>query len=162
MSRIVRIFIARRAGLAMLVALSSMIVAVSSASAASACGSHSWCNRGLAAGTRATLVLAEMSPAEKLELVSSDKEGIARLGIPPVSFIDGPNGIGEGTKGVTAFPDAETIAASWDPGVAAAYGRALGAEAAGTGNTLIAAPTINIVRTPKWGVKPRRWGRTRS
>ena len=59
--------------------------------------------------------------------------------------------MGEGNTHVTAFPDAETIAASWDPGVARAYGRALGAEAAGKGFDWLFAPTINIVRTPRWG-----------
>ncbi|HEY2636053.1 MAG TPA: glycoside hydrolase family 3 N-terminal domain-containing protein, partial [Solirubrobacteraceae bacterium] len=66
-------------------------------------------------------------------------------------FIDGPNGVGEGTKGVTAFPNAVSIAASWDPKLARRYGVALGNEAAGTGHSLIGAPTINIVRTPLWG-----------
>ncbi len=92
-----------------------------------------------------------MTPAEKLELVADGRSGDARLGIPPIQFVDGPNGVGEDSTYVTAFPDAETIAASWDPTMARAYGRALGAEAAGKGDTLIAAPTINILRTPVWG-----------
>ena len=92
-----------------------------------------------------------MTTAEKLALVSSGSVGDARLGIPPLRFIDGPNGIGEGTPGVTAFPDAEAIGASWSPSLALAFGRALGGEAAGKGDSLLAAPTINIVRTPKWG-----------
>ncbi len=97
------------------------------------------------------MVLGAMTTAEKLALVASGSSGVARLGIPPLKFIDGPNGIGEASSGVTAFPDAETIAASWDRTVASAYGQALGAEAAGKGDTLLAAPTINIVRTPLWG-----------
>ena len=97
------------------------------------------------------MVLGAMTTAEKLALVASGSSGVARLGIPPLKFIDGPNGIGEASSGVTAFPDAETIAASWDRTVASAYGEALGAEAAGKGDTLLAAPTINIVRTPLWG-----------
>ncbi len=97
------------------------------------------------------MVLAAMTTAEKLALVASGRSGVARLGIPPLRFIDGPNGIGEASTGVTAFPDAETIAASWDRTVASAYGQALGAEAAGKGDTLLAAPTINILRTPLWG-----------
>ncbi len=100
---------------------------------------------------RAAELLAAMTPAEKIELVVSGSSGIPRLGIPPLAFVDGPNGIGEGSTHVTAFPDAETIAASWDSSVAARYGDALGAEAASKGDTLLAAPTINIVRTPKWG-----------
>ncbi len=92
-----------------------------------------------------------MTPAEKLSLVANGSTGVARLGVPGLRGIDGPNGIGEGNTGVTAFPDAETIAASWDPSVAHAYGQALGAEAAGKGWDWLFAPTINIVRTPLWG-----------
>jgi beta-glucosidase len=111
-----------------------------------------------AAQRRAAAVLARMTTTEKLALVSSGSVGDARLGIPPLRFIDGPNGIGEGTPGVTAFPDAEAIGASWSPSLALAFGRALGGEAAGKGDSLLAAPTINIVRTPKWGREPETLG----
>ncbi len=128
-----------------------LVLGAGAASAASSCGTHPWCNTHLAAGRRASLLVVAMTPAEKLELVASGKDGDAQLGIPPIKFIDGPNGIGEGSTHVTALPDAQTIAASWDPAIARAFGRALGAEAAGKGDTLIAAPTVNIVRTPLWG-----------
>jgi beta-glucosidase len=115
------------------------------------CGRHAWCNTALSAPRRARLVLGAMSLEEKLELVASGSQGIPRLGIPPLVWTDGPNGVGEGATHVTAFPDAETIAASWDPSIALRYGTALGAETAGKGDTLLFAPTVNIVRTPKWG-----------
>jgi beta-glucosidase len=127
------------------------LVAPAGARAAGSCGAHPWCNTKLSPGRRASMVLALMTTAEKLALVASGSSGDPRLGIPPFKFIDGPNGIGEASTGVTAFPDAETIAASWDRTVARAYGQALGAEAAGKGDTLLAAPTINILRTPLWG-----------
>lgn len=107
---------------------------------------------------RADRLLAKMTLAEKLALVSSGKTGDARLGIPPISFIDGPNGLGEGTAGVTSFPNAESVGASWDPALARQFGIALGAEAAGKDDTLIAAPTINIVRSPLWGREPETFG----
>jgi beta-glucosidase len=44
-----------------------------------------------------------------------------RLGIPPLRFVDGPNGTGEGSPGVTAFPNAENVTASWDPSLAYRY-----------------------------------------
>lgn len=122
-----------------------------SASAASGCGARPWCNTQLSSGRRASMVAAAMTPAEKLALVSSGKAGDPRLSIPPLLGIDGPNGVGEGNPHVTAFPDAETIAASWDPAVAGAYGQALGSEAFGKGWDWLFAPTINIVRTPLWG-----------
>ncbi len=138
------------AALVTLVASGCILLGVSTA-AATACGAHPWCNRRLAAAKRASMVLSAMTATEKLELVSNGSAGTPRLGIAPLRGIDGPNGVGEGNAHVTAFPDAEAIAASWDQGVARAYGRALGAEAAGKGYDLLFAPTINIVRTPKWG-----------
>ena len=99
-----------------------------------------------------------MTPAEKLALVSSGTAGDPRLGIPPLTGIDGPNGIGEGNTHVTAFPDAETLSAAWDPALAGAYGRALGAEAAGKGYDWLYAPTVNIVRTPLWGREAETFG----
>jgi beta-glucosidase len=126
-------------------------LSVGVAGAASGCGAHPWCNAKLAARQRASMVVAAMTPAEKLALVSSGNAGDPRLGIPPLLGIDGPNGVGEGNTHVTAFPDAETIAATWDPAVARAYGQALGAEAAGKGWDWLFAPTVNIVRTPLWG-----------
>jgi len=107
---------------------------------------------------RADALLARMTLVEKLELMGSGKAGDARLGVPPIRFIDGPNGVGEGSLGVTSFPDAVNIGASWDPALAYRYGVALGAEAAGKGDTLLAAPTINIVRSPLWGREPETFG----
>jgi beta-glucosidase len=135
---------------AMLVAAAGLSYGVAGA-AANGCGTHPWCNSGLAAAQRARLMLGAMTTAEKLELVSSGSSGIARLGIPALHAVDGPNGVGEGSTHVTAFPDAETIGASWDSAVARAYGQALGTETAGKGFDWLFAPTINIVRTPLWG-----------
>jgi beta-glucosidase len=136
----------------------SLALAVSPVSAGASCGAHPWCDASISVQKRASLVLGAMKAAEKLEVVANGSSGDARLGIPAIRFVDGPNGVGEGSTHVTAFPDAQTIAASWDRGLAEAYGRALGAEAFGKGDTLIAAPTVNIVRTALWGREPETLG----
>ena len=136
----------------------SLLAAVPAVAAGGSCGTHPWCDASLSVHKRASLVLRAMTTAEKLELVANGGGGDARLGIPPIRFIDGPNGVGEGSTHVTAFPDAQTLAAAWDRRLADAYGRALGAEAFGKGDTLIAAPTVNIVRTPLWGREPETLG----
>jgi beta-glucosidase len=76
---------------------------------------------------------------------------IARLGIPAFYLADGPNGVGNGARGVTAFPAAINNAASWDTSLLNQYGQVLGAEHAGKGNDVALAPTMNIVRVPGWG-----------
>jgi beta-glucosidase len=76
---------------------------------------------------------------------------IPRLGIPAFYLADGPNGVGNGAKGVTAFPAAINNAASWDTRLLRHYGAALGTEHAGKGNDVALAPTMSIVRVPGWG-----------
>ncbi len=102
--------------------------------------------------------MAAMTLDEKLDLVSSGVAGIARLGIAPLAFIDGPNGVSRARPHVVAFPNAIVLAATFDRTLARAYGTALGAEVHGTGRTLVGAPTVNIVRTPKWGRAPETLG----
>src|SRR4051812_23799361 len=76
---------------------------------------------------------------------------IARLGIPAFYLADGPNGVGNGAKGVTAFPAAMSNASTWDTPLLRRYGTALGEEQGGKGNDVALAPTMNIVRVPGWG-----------
>ena len=100
---------------------------------------------------RADALLARMTATEKVDLVADGRGGVPRLGIPPVAGIDGPNGVGSGSEGVTAFPNAVNIGASWDRALAFRYGAALGNETRAKGRSLLFAPTLNIVRTPLWG-----------
>ena len=112
----------------------------------------------ISAVAQANAVLAKMTFAEKLDLVSRGVVSDPSLGIPPIKFIDGPNGIGEGATGATAFANAEVLAATFNTSLAYEYGTALGAEAAGKGYTTLAAPTINIVRSPLWGREAESFG----
>jgi beta-glucosidase len=104
-----------------------------------------------AAVERAAALVARMTLDEELSLVGSGVDGVPRLGVPPLRFVNGPNGVGNGERGVTAFPAAIGLGAAWDTELARSYGAALGAEAAGKGKTVIGAPTINLLRSPRWG-----------
>ncbi len=125
----------------------------------------------LAAGTalaespreRAHALVAEMTSAERLEVVAPGGGGLGAggdpgVGIPAQRFTDGPNGIGDGATGVTAFPAAIDLGAGFDPDLAERYGEALGEEARTKGKTLIAAPTVNIQRSPLWGRAAESFG----
>jgi beta-glucosidase len=74
-----------------------------------------------------------------------------RLNTPALRLADGPSGVGNGSVGVTQWPDAKAVAASWDVNNAKAYGTAYGAEQAGKGHNVALAPCINILRLPNWG-----------
>src|SRR4051794_23524361 len=76
---------------------------------------------------------------------------IPRLGIPAFYLADGPNGVGNGATGVTAFPAAINNASTWDAALLRRYGKTLGREHRGKGNEVALAPTINILRVPGWG-----------
>jgi beta-glucosidase len=76
---------------------------------------------------------------------------ISRLGVPAFYLADGPNGVGNGATGVTAFPAAINNASTWDTRLLRRYGATLGAEHAGKGNDVALAPTMNILRVPGWG-----------
>ncbi|GHF83740.1 beta-glucosidase [Amycolatopsis bartoniae] len=74
-----------------------------------------------------------------------------RLGIPALRLADGPSGVGNGSTGVTQWPDSKALAATWNPGTAEDYGKAYGAEQAAKGHNVALAPCINILRVPHWG-----------
>ncbi|WP_305785929.1 beta-glucosidase [Symbioplanes lichenis] len=108
---------------------------------------------------RAEALLKRMTEAEKVTLLHGGAacgyvgcvDGIERLGIPPLHLQDGPAGVGGGLTGVTQLPAPVAAAAAWDPAVMRAYGQVLGAEHRGKGADVVLAPTVNIVRDPRWG-----------
>jgi hypothetical protein len=69
-----------------------------------------------------------MSFEEKIALAVHDFDAVAHLGIPPLRYTDGPNGI-RGPDNVTAFPASLALAATFDERLAAAYGAAVAEEA---------------------------------
>ena len=52
---------------------------------------------------------------------------------------------------MTAFPDGENAAATFDPTLIQQEGTAMGAEFAGKGVNVALGPTTNLVRDPRWG-----------
>jgi beta-glucosidase len=111
---------------------------------------------------RAERLVAQMTIDEKISLVHGTgfitgagftgfTPAIGRLGIPAFYLADGPNGVGNGAQGVTAFPAAINGAATWDTRLMRRYGEVLGTEHAGKGNDVALAPTMNILRVPGWG-----------
>src|ERR1043165_7408280 len=101
--------------------------------------------RAGSAQARAQALVRQMTLDEKISLVHGTgfitgngytgfTPAIARLGIPAFSLADGPNGVGNGATGVTAFPAAINNASTWDTRLLRRYGATLGAEHAGKGN----------------------------
>jgi beta-glucosidase len=134
------------------------------AAGAPATGGISWPE----AQRQADSLVSQLTLDEKISLVHGDTfgppgfaghvPGIPRLGIPDLYLSDGPNGVGNGNTGVTAFPVAEADAASFDTGLVQRYGAALGAEQIGKGHNVALSPTINILRVPYWGRAAETFG----
>ncbi len=108
---------------------------------------------------RVQQVLTTMDESEEVTLASGDGSssyigqvgGIPDLCMPALNLEDGPSGVGDGNGGVTAFPDGESAAATWDPALIEQEGAAKGAEFAGKGVNISLGPTTNLVRDPRWG-----------
>lgn len=142
--------------------------AVWSAGVSAAQPSQPWLDAGQPAETRAGELLARMTLDEKLRLVEGDGRNdaacvghvpaIERLGIPAQCHGDGAGGVSNDLKNVTQFPAPIALAATWDADLAHAYGRAQGEEQAGKGRNVVLAPTINILRDPRWGRAAETFG----
>jgi beta-glucosidase len=118
-----------------------------------------WVGSTAPVAQRVQQVLNTMNQSEEFTLLSGDGgsnyigqiAGIPNLCIAPTNLQDGPNGVGDGTGNVTAFPDGENAAATWDPTLIQQEGQAMGAEFAGKGVNISLGPTTNLVRDPRWG-----------
>ena len=70
---------------------------------------------------------------------------MAHLGLPPLRYTDGPNGV-RGPETVTAFPASLAMAAAFDQQLAAAFGAAIAEEARDTGSNVLLGPAVDIAR----------------
>jgi beta-glucosidase len=125
---------------------------------------HPWLNPKLGPGQRASELLAQMTEADKFQMVEGTGfafgsgvdyaghiQGIPSLGIPDLYLADGAVGAGNGSTGVTQFPDGTSDAATWDPSTVQSVGAADGGEQAAKGHEVALAPNVNILRTPYGG-----------
>ena len=112
-------------------------------------------------------LISRLTLDEKIGLVHASGNfragGVPRLGVPYLWTDDGPQGVraeteltswqlaGRTDDFVTAMPIGMNLAATWDPELAAAYGKVIGEEACSRGKHVILGPAINIVRTPLCG-----------
>lgn len=111
--------------------------------------------------------LSRMTLEEKVKLCHAQSKfssaGVPRLGIPELWMSDGPHGVRAEINwndwgyakwtndSITAFPALTCLAATWNPEMAAKYGKALGEEARYREKDVILGPGVNIYRTPMNG-----------
>ena len=106
------------------------------------------------AEARVEELLSQLTLEEKLSLLSGADGGstkeIPRVGIPSLRMMDGPHGVGWGTRG-TAFPTPVNMAATWNPALVYRTGVALGEETLAAGRQVLLGPCVNIHRVPLGG-----------
>ena len=136
------------------------------AEAAGRCGDvaeRPWCATTLDPDVRAELLLAALTPQERIGLLSGDgtdghgrdhthtgtSSGVPRLGVPTLQFTDGPAGVRQGRA--TSLPSPMSLAATFSPELAAVHAGIVGDEARKKGNDIVFAPAVNLLRTARNG-----------
>ena len=114
------------------------------------------------------LLLPQMTLAEKIDQMHGSGgtavDGLwptpdnERLHIPGWRMVDGPRGVSAATGNATAFPVGMARAATWDPALEERVGEAIGAETRAKGGSVLLAPTINVLRHPRWGRAQETYG----
>jgi beta-glucosidase len=86
--------------------------------------------------------------------------GLPEAGIPGLRMVDGPRGVNHRLEGLgaTAFPVGVARGASWDPGLERQVGEAMAVEARAAGAGVLLAPTVNVLRHPRWGRAQETYG----
>lgn len=112
--------------------------------------------------------LAQMSLDEKTDQLAGAASspagagwrtpGVSRLGVPGLAMTDGPRGVAGYVGTATAFPVGMARGASWDPDLERRIGEAMGRETAAFGANVLLAPTMNILRHPRWGRAQETYG----
>ncbi|MCB9677738.1 MAG: glycoside hydrolase family 3 C-terminal domain-containing protein [Alphaproteobacteria bacterium] len=130
---------------------------------------EAWCP-GDAAAIEARIdgLIADLTDAEKVGLMAGDgfplangawpEHGIPSRGIPPLQLIDGPRGVSSAAGEMTSFPVGMARGATWDPDLEREVGAAIGREVRAIGASVLLAPTINVLRHPRWGRAQETYG----
>jgi beta-glucosidase len=111
---------------------------------------------------RITTLLGQLELFEKIQMMQGTSlqlddgvwrvPGNERLGLPGLRMLDGPRGVSSMTElRATAFPVGAMRGATWDPALEERVGAAMARELRASGGNVLLAPTVNILRHPRWG-----------
>ena len=131
-----------------------------------------WSDQTAPPETRAAALVKEMTLIEKLAMLHGPSEGPAaqcntsaacayvgnvapnaRLGIPPITMNDGPQGFRDNNHPgtTTAWPSGLTMAASWDTDAMHEWGTGMGKEFFAKGANVQLGPGLCLARVPRNG-----------
>lgn len=118
---------------------------------------------------RITDLLSQMTLDQKIGLMHGASgglvdgtwlvDGIPDLDVPGLHMLDGPRGLSRFTTlHGTAWPVGMMRGATWDPALERRVGAALAVEHRSAGADVVLAPTINVLRHPRWGRAQETYG----
>ncbi len=104
--------------------------------------------------TRVEQTLAKMTLREEFELIGGEDpmfiRAIPRLGLPQIKMSDGPVGV-RSWGPTTAYPAAICLAATFDAGLAADFGKQIGSDARARGVHIWLGPGVDMARVTQNG-----------
>ena len=124
-----------------------------------------YCNYKLDPLKRAEDLVSRLTVFELVNLLLNDHDGVPRLGVPPFGHTECTHGtLNDGQLLTTLFPQALTMASSFDHTLLHSIGTAIADEVRGKYNVAFQmgkynypyglicwAPVVNVCRDPRWG-----------
>lgn len=113
---------------------------------------RSYLDTSLPIDRRIEIVLSQMTPQEKMELIREGWgiPGVPRLGIPDIKKVEAIHGYSYGT-GATMFPQVLGMAASWNAPLLYKVTEAIGQESLDAGSIAAWSPVLDVATDPRWG-----------
>ena len=130
----------------------SVVYDISEKKTQTAAEEQPWRNAQLPVEERVELLLAAMTPADKMELIREGWgiPGIPHLGIPFLNKVEAIHGFSYGT-GATIFPQSIGMGATWNKQLVEEVAATIGDETV-SANTLQAwSPVLDVAQDARWG-----------
>lgn len=111
-----------------------------------------WMNPNRSVEERIDLLLAVMTPAEKMELLREGWgiPGIPHLGIPDIKKVEAIHGFSYG-MGATVFPQSIGLGATWNRKLVEEVAGTIGDETVSAHTIQAWSPVLDVAQDPRWG-----------
>ncbi|GHT77068.1 beta-glucosidase [Bacteroidia bacterium] len=136
------------------------IVQVEKKNEATADDAHQpWMDASLPVEQRIDLVLAAMTPADKMELLREGWgiPGIPRLHVPFMNKVEALHGFSYGS-GATIFPQSIAMGATWDKALIEKAAGIIGDETVSAHTLQAWSPVLDVAQDPRWGRMEETYG----
>lgn len=115
-------------------------------------GEHPWKDSQLPVEERVELLLAAMTPEDKMELIreSWGVPGIPHLGIPFMNKVEAIHGYSYGS-GATIFPQSIGMGATWNKQLVEKVAKTIGDETVSAHTLQAWSPVLDVAQDARWG-----------